>query len=503
MVAGHRPVWGSVVAFSFCIVALAEIKLPPRFFAERLATGLANATTLEFLPDGRAYVAINAGIVYLIEDGELAPTPVIDLTNDVAGRGQRGLLGMALDPDFEITGYVYLLYGADPDGVEPDLPARTATFGRLVRYTASAAANLSTLDPSSRVVLIGQTPSSGIPICDYTHAVGELEFGPDGMLFVSTGDGSPFAEAGGITPTCFGPGMFGSDQDIGAFRAQYLDSPAGKVLRIDPSTGLGLPDNPYFTGNPDDARSRVWAYGLRNPFRFCVQPGSTGAGTLWIGDVGDGQHEELSRCLGGENFGWPCREAFMTTAHATSMHPAHHGCETLQSPTNPGPLTPPVISWSHFSQQLSSPPGYIGSAVSGCGFYTHACYPPEFREKLYYGDFTGRWIKALQLDASGNSLGVAAFGDALGLVVDVKVDPLTGDVHYVDYLSGSVFRLRYSWGDVNDDGRVDLTDLSRQISNFGEVEPGLDGDTDLDGDVDLRDLSQLLSRFGDVCFTRP
>jgi hypothetical protein len=103
-----------------------------------------------------------------------------------------------------------------------------------------------------------------------------VKFMSDGSLVLSHGDGahSNFVDAGGNDPLGFGPGKFGPEQDLGAFRALEVTSMAGKVLRIDPETGLGLPDNPFFTGNPADAASRVWALGLRNPFRFTLVPGT-------------------------------------------------------------------------------------------------------------------------------------------------------------------------------------------------------------------------------------
>lgn len=99
-----------------------------------------------------------------------------------------------------------------------------------------------------------------------------MQFGHDGTLLVSAGDGAHFdtADPGGLDSDCFGPGLFGPDEDIGAFRSQYLDSLAGKILRIDPATGLGLPSNTHWTGNGADNPSRVWANGVRNPFRCSV-----------------------------------------------------------------------------------------------------------------------------------------------------------------------------------------------------------------------------------------
>jgi len=98
---------------------------------------------------------------------------------------------------------------------------------------------------------------------------------------------------------------FGPDQDIGAFRSQSLDSLAGKILRIDPATGQGLPTNPFFTGDPSDAASKVWALGFRNPYRIAVRPGTTGDERLYVADVGWMDWEEINVVAAGDNGGWP------------------------------------------------------------------------------------------------------------------------------------------------------------------------------------------------------
>jgi glucose/arabinose dehydrogenase len=155
--------------------------------------------------------------------------------------------------------------------VDDDGPA----FGRLTRYTASSS-NLNVADPSSRKVLIGETWTTGVPSLYNTHTIGCLRFGNDGSLLISTGDGAhaEVADAGGKDPTGFGPGRTDPIEDIGAFRSQWIGSLAGKILRVDPETADGLPTNPFYTGNPKDIASRVWAYGLRNPYRFTVRPGT-------------------------------------------------------------------------------------------------------------------------------------------------------------------------------------------------------------------------------------
>src|SRR5690606_20361321 len=121
----------------------------------------------------------------------------------------------------------------------------------------------------------------GFPITHESHSIGTVMFGEDGSLIVGNGDGSTYlaADAGGwrqgSSNTALADGIITPEEDVGAFRAQMIDSLSGKILRLDPATGDGLPGNPFFDpANPRSARSRVWALGLRNPFRFDIRPGT-------------------------------------------------------------------------------------------------------------------------------------------------------------------------------------------------------------------------------------
>ena len=245
--------------------------LPPGFYTEDAASGATFDTpvAVAVAPDGRIFVAEKRGQVRIIQNGQKLATPFVNLEAEVLNNHDRGLLGITLDPEFETNRFVYLLYTVDHDG-SGDYQ-RTDAFGRLVRYTASTS-NPNVASLSSRRVLIGETFSSGIPACYLSHAPGTLDFGSDGTLFVGTGDGASYShtDAGGIYNNCFGSGRLDPVENIGSFRSLYLGSLAGKILRVDPATGLGLPTNPFYTGDPADNESRVWAYGLRNPYRFAA-----------------------------------------------------------------------------------------------------------------------------------------------------------------------------------------------------------------------------------------
>ncbi len=433
--------------------------LPSGFYVENAASGATFnvPVAIAFAPDGRIFVAEKSGLVYVVQNGTKLATPFIDLSWDVLDHHDRGLLGMVLDPNFANTGYIYFLYtfdwNAGGDGQRYDVP------GRLVRYTASAN-NPNVADTNSRFVLLGSTYATGIPACYFSHAPGALRIGTDGTLLISAGDGASYNEvdAGGLYSPCFGSGKFPSTEDIGAYRSQWIGSYSGKILRVDRATGLGLPSNPYWTGNGADIQSKVWAYGLRNPYRFGVRPnGSTNPaagnpGSLYIGDVGWNTYEEInvSRIGGGENFGWPCREGpNAQSAYQNGPQPAHHGCSTIGTPANPGPITHPITYWHHSNANLSFPTGVTGATSIGGAFYTGTKYPPQYQGLYFYGDYTAQFIKALTVTANDDYVSQLNFGSSMGGVVDIGYNPVDQYLYYINIFTGAVMRIRHVSGDTN------------------------------------------------------
>jgi len=294
--------------------------VPGQFVDELYVGGLQNAVGIEWGPNGDLFVWDRVGHVKVVQGGVLAPTDVIDLSEEVGNWGGHGLLGFALDPDYQATGFIYLLYSVDYHhlttfGTPAYNPATSDDFvdtiGRVTRYTV--AGNPPVAIPASRTVLIGEDLTSGFPICSADHSIGALAFGTDGTLLVSCGDGTGAPASG----TCLSDGIIQPKEAIGNFRAQLVDSLGGKIIRVDPVTGDGLPSNPFYDAlAPRAPRSRVWTLGMRNPFRFTVRPGSGSTnpadgepGSLYIGDVGSTDFEELSVVHhAGENLGWPIYE---------------------------------------------------------------------------------------------------------------------------------------------------------------------------------------------------
>lgn len=310
-----------------------SVAAPPiaGFIDQSVWAGFNRGVGLEFDHRGRIFVWEQGGRVWIVQNGVRLSPPFLDLSDEVYEYVQHGLLGFALDPDFATNGHVYLLYAVDwahysTGGAPGPRDQQRDTFGRLVRYTADPANDQRTALPASRWVMIGATHDVGFPCTSGSHGSGSIVFGTDGTMLVTHGDGAtwqtPF-DIGGLrasdpqghsSNTAEADGIIGPREQVGAFRAQIVDSFSGKVLRLDPATGQGVPSNPFFDPLfPGAPRSMVWALGLRNPYRASLRPGTgstnpadANPGSLYIGDVGWQLWEELNVArTGGLNFGWP------------------------------------------------------------------------------------------------------------------------------------------------------------------------------------------------------
>ena len=441
----------SGVVCALCLSSVQGVTVPAGFVTFEVAPSgdWQEILDIAFAPDGRIFVAEKRGMVWIVRDGVKQADPFLDLRTEVLSNGDRGLLSLALDPNFSSAPHVYLFYTVDPngDGNDDDLE----TFSRLTRYSTSVS-NPDTAIPSTRHILIGHSWSDGIPAVYNTHSTGTLRFGTDGTLLVSHGDGAhaDTPDAGGRDPGGFGPGKFSSAEDIGAFRSQWLGSLAGKILRIDPATGEGISSNPFFDGDPLSNVSRVFAYGLRNPFRYTIRPGTGSSnpsdampGTLYVGDVGWTTWEEVSVVHGGENLGWPCREGFAVTAQYPSQTPAHSGCGTLGTPGNPRLPTNPLIDWHHTNASLSHPPPLVGKCTAGVTFYTGNTYPSQYQGALFFADYGAGWIRAARVTPSNTLIDILDFATGAAGVVDLETDPASGDLLYVSIVDNEIRRIRF------------------------------------------------------------
>ena len=298
------------------------------------------------------FVWERTGRVWLPGGGATRAEPLIDLTDEVSRIGSLGLTGFALDPQFARNGYVYLFYAVDPNhlancdapvsgstvcrGAErtPPHASSGATLGRLVRYQLVRPAGAqdfraaTTVNYASRRILMGETPvgaatATGCVVTDTAHGTGALAFGTDGTLLAGCGDGAGVSaeDAGSDASTGYREALSAHlmtpAENVGAFRAQLVDSLSGKILRLDAASGDGVPSNPFYDPKaPRAARSRVWVLGLHDPQHFTVRPGSGSTrvtdgrpGTLYIGEAGFSTWEALVVARDGRmNFGWPLYE---------------------------------------------------------------------------------------------------------------------------------------------------------------------------------------------------
>ena len=232
--------------------------LPTNFSQQLVTNGLNRPNVIAFAADGRIFVAEQGGALRIIKNGSLLPTPFIQLNVD--SQGERGLIGLTLDPNFAANQYVYLYYTV------PSAPSHN----RISRFTANGDVVLA----NSELVLLDMEPLSAT-----NHNGGSLSFGKDGKLYAGVGENAV-------------PG-----------NAQTLENHLGKILRINPD-GTIPADNPFPTGSAP--RRRIWAYGLRNPYTITTQPGT---GRIFVNDVGQSTYEEINEATtGGLNFGWPNAE---------------------------------------------------------------------------------------------------------------------------------------------------------------------------------------------------
>jgi len=474
--------------------ARAVPKVPAGFVVEPVATGLESPTAIAFLPDGRMLVTEQPGRVRIVANGVVRPTPVWAAEDEVLFDQESGLVGIAVDPAYESNHWLYFWYTVDPDSDGVDQPDGGA-FGRLARYTMRFDGS-DTVDPASRTILLG-TSFADAPITGtHTHTVGTLRWGVDGTLLVGHGDGDNWGEidVGGLYPDVFAPGRADPAMDIGAYRSQSISSMNGKILRIDPATGHGLPSNPFWDGNPSSPRSRVFEYGLRNPFRFNLRPGTGDSdpahgnpGTLYIGDVGWFRWEELDVAdTPGMNFGWPAIEGPLPELEYTAATPFRLGADSVGvAADDPIPPTPPLATWNHGVSNSGFPGGFPGGASVGGVFYTGSRYPAKYRGRWFHGDYgaSGGWIRVATVTARNLLVSFDAFGTGMDAPVDLALEPGTQDVIYVSYFTGEVRRIRWtgaaetvtppiSYGRA--EPRLGLAPLAVQFRSGGSYDP--DGD---------------------------
>jgi len=414
--------------------------LPPGFTDRAVLTGMSLPSVVQFAPDGRVFMGQKAGTILEFDSiDDPNPTLVADLSTNVYNWGDRGLLGLALDPNFETSAYLYVLYTLDaPIGGQPpvygdqchDPNGYCVAGARLSRMLVDAQNHAG---PES-VLIEGWCQQYN------SHSIGTLAFGPDGALYVGAGDGANFnaADWGQFGNPCQDPPSEG-----GALRAQDAAKHGdptglnGAILRVDPNTGDPLPDNPL-TRNNDPTDDRIIAFGLRNPFRFAVRPNSS---RIWVGDVGWNSWEEIDRIGSADNsrvedFGWPCYEGQF---HQGSYDAANLPICEDRLYSGRVRVTLPKATLAH------SPTGCGGSnVISAVGFYTGARYPADYTGAFFFGDVVRGCLWWMQAKPTGDPDTATLQTFATGLyAVDLKTGP-NGDLFYVDIYGGSLHEVSYT-----------------------------------------------------------
>ncbi|WP_200935875.1 PQQ-dependent sugar dehydrogenase, partial [Methylobacterium sp. Leaf117] len=433
-------------------------------------SGLNQPIKFEFSPvnSSLAYVAEKGGGIRVANVTTGMASTFLDLSDRVNESGDRGLMDIALHPDFENNPYIYAFIVADPSDAaglsgSAGLDGSGNRYSQVLRFTADAATGYTTVVPGSEVIILGKNgqslndisgegrqdftdpafagltasdryinPSQPAPAVingfkqDYmkvdsaSHAGGSLVFGPDGALYVATGDGTSFNYADPRTP------------DVLA-----LDSLSGKILRIDPITGQGLADNPFIQDGVslDSNRAKVFQTGLRNPFSTTFDT----EGRLFITNTGWNSYEMIEMGGPGANFGWPYYEGgdggllLQTPGYRNSS-----SAQAFYAAVGRGEIdvTPAFRAFSHSTAN----PGFQVQAITGSEVvYSGGVYPEKFQNNLFFSDFSGGEV--FTVDVNNRSDAKFLFQSGTGTAPTHFAQGRDGYVYYSDISSGEIGRL--------------------------------------------------------------
>ena len=342
---------------------------------------LSFSSPVEFAPltDNRIVIVEKGGKIYSFQNDTNTSTKnlILDLSSKIATDGERGTVGVAFHPAYPATPYLYVYYTRSSDGA--------ITLARYAVNTSTTVADI-----NSELVLLS------IAHPNNNHNGGKITFGPDGFLYIGVGDG------GG-----------GGDPDHNGQNRSVL---LGKILRIDvnqaqQSNQYSIPSNNPFRGNSSGFREEIFAYGLRNPWRFSFD---SGTGTLWAGDVGQGDREEVDIIESGKNYGWNTMEGFL-------CYPTNN-----QNCDKSG-LTLPLTDYDHT----------VGQSITG-GYVYRGPSLPGLQGIYVYGDFvTG---KIFGLRYTNGVASVTQLVDSTLQISSFGADQ-QGEVYVLDYGQGKIYKV--------------------------------------------------------------
>ncbi|HSD66311.1 MAG TPA: PQQ-dependent sugar dehydrogenase [Vicinamibacteria bacterium] len=397
----------------------------PAGFTDALFVSVASPTDLAFTPDGRMLVTSQGGALRVYDGtGALLGTQALP-AGQVCSNSERGLLGVAVDPNHAANRYVYLFYtrrkpGGDCATASPITPL--TAVNRVSRFVLPAT---NVLDLASEVVLVDEMPSPG-----GNHNAGDLAFGRDGYLYVSIGDGGCDYAGGG----CAGANDASRDENV----------LTGKILRLavngDGTTSIP-PTNPFqgadsercaLTGRtvtPGKTRCReTFAWGLRNPFRFAMDPNAAGT-RLFIDDVGQNTREEIDLGQAGADYGWNCKEGSLVTGACGSV---------------PAGVVDPIYDYGRGAVTGTTASGC--ASVTGGAFVPNGIWPAAYDGTYLFADFVCGWIFRL---SAGGPYAAADFATSLGgsSATSLAFGPhgTTQALYYTTYAAGGqVRRIAYA-----------------------------------------------------------